>query len=200
MIKCNVSVVGVICRGGESRTDKEGRQFFTFGLRTTIPSNNDLDREMDISVSMNGNPSMGFDFREGKKVKVSGTLTFKKRNDIIYLNLSATDVSFETTAETGIQGTMKFRGTTGSKDIPEKKGKKGNYRFFDAFSSEKIDADQYAFIWVHFADFSANRPDWLGPKTGIDVEGELDISEYNQKVSINCTVDSLSYWDKQSNQ
>ena len=200
MIKCNVTVIGTICRSGESKTDREGKPFFTFGVRTTIPSNNDLDREIDISVAMNGHPDNASEFQEGTKVKVTGVLTFRKRDENIYLNLSATDISFSPSEEDGIEGTMSFKGTTGSKDIPEKKGKKGNYRFFDAYSSEKIDEEQYAFIWVHFADFSANRPEWLGPKTGINAEGELDLSEFNQRLSINCVVSSLSCWDKNSNQ
>ena len=200
MIKCNVTVIGTICRSGESKTDREGKPFFTFGVRTTIPSNNDLNREIDISVAMNGHPDNVSEFQEGTKVKVTGVLTFRKRDENIYLNLSATDTSFSPSEEDGIDGTMTFKGTTGSKDIPEKKGKKGNYRFFDAYSSEKIDEELYAFIWVHFADFSANRPEWLGPKTGINAEGELDLSEFNQRLSINCVVSSLSCWDKNSNQ
>ena len=202
MIKCNVTVIGTICRSGESKTDKEGKPFFTFGLRTAIPANNDDEenKEIDISISMDGNPENEQDFNEGKKVKVTGILTFRKRDDIIYLNLSASDVGFNPDEAASIKGTMSFRGTTGSKDIPENKGKIGSYRYFDAYSSEKLDNDQYAFVWVHFVDFTGKRPQWLGPKTGFDAEGDLELSEFNEKLSINCMVSSLSYWDKKSNQ
>ena len=158
MIKCNVSVIGTICRSGEARTDKDGKPFFTFGIRTNIPANQGDEKPVDISVAMNGTPENQGDFREGAKVKVQGVLSFK--------------------------GTMSFKGTTGSKDIPEKKGKKGAYRLFDAFSSEKTADDQYVYTWVHFVDFSSDRPDWLGPKKGIEAEGDLELS--------------LSFWEKPS--
>lgn len=200
MIKCNVTVIGTICRSGESKADRECKPFFTFGLRTIVSSNNDSEKEIDISVAMDGNPGNSMEFKEGARVKVSGILSFRKRDETIYLNLSAKDARFSPDEVDSIKGTMSFKGTTGSKEIPEKKGKKGNYRLFDAFSSEKLDNDQYAFVWVHFVDFSANRPQWLGPKTGFEAEGDLELSEFNEKLSINCIVSSLSYWDKKSNQ
>ena len=148
MIKCNVSVIGTICRSGEARTDKDGKPFFTFGIRTNIPANQGGEKPVDISVAMNGIPENQGDFREGSKVKVQGVLSFRKKDDNLYLNLSASDVTFGPEESDSIKGTMSFKGTTGSKDIPEKKGKKGAYRLFDAFSSEQTADDQYVYTWV----------------------------------------------------
>ena len=36
MIKCNVTIIGTISRNGESRTDKEGRPYSTFGIQSVI--------------------------------------------------------------------------------------------------------------------------------------------------------------------
>ena len=124
--------------------------------------------------------------------------SFRKKDDNLYLNLSASDVTFGPEESDSIKGTMSFKGTTGSKDIPEKKGKKGAYRLFDAFSSEKTADDQYVYTWVHFVDFSSDRPDWLGPKKGIEAEGDLELSYFNERLSLNCIVSSLSFWEKPS--
>ena len=198
MIKCNVTVIGTICRSGEARTDKDGKPFFTFGIRTNIPANQGDEKPVDISVAMNGTPENQGDFREGAKVKVQGVLSFRKKDDNLYLNLSASDVTFGPEDSDSIKGTMSFKGTTGSKDIPEKKGKKGAYRLFDAFSSEKTADAQYVYTWVHFVDFSSDRPDWLGPKKGIEAEGDLELSYFNERLSLNCIVSSLSFWEKPS--
>ena len=198
MIKCNVTVIGSISRSGEARTDKEGKPFFTFGIRTAIPAGQSEEKPVDISVAINGHPENQGEFREGARVKVQGVLTFRKKDDNLYLNLSASDVQFSPDEADSIKGTMSFKGTTGSKDIPEKKGKKGAYRVFDAFSSEKTADDKYVYTWVHFVDFSSERPDWLGPKKGIEAEGDLELSFFNERLSVNCIVSSLSFWEKHS--
>ena len=84
------------------------------------------------------------------------------------------------------------------KDIPEKESKKGNYRIFDAYSSEKINENDYKYIWVHFVDFSPERVSFLQPKVRIDVEGELEFTVYNGKENICCQVRSITQWNKQS--
>ena len=198
MIKCNVSIIGTICRGGEARTDKEGKPFFTFGIRTDIPAGQGSEKPVDISVAMNGSPENQSDIREGARVKVQGVLTFRKKEENLYLNLSATDVQISPDEADAIKGTLSFKGTTGTKDITDKKGKKGAYRLFDAFSSEKTGEGKYSYTWVHFVDFSSERPQWLGPKTGIEAEGDLELSFFNDRLSVNCIVSSLSFWEKQS--
>ena len=113
------------------------------------------------------------------------------------INLSANEIK-KTKEKDKIEGDMTFRGTLGGKDIPEKQGKKGAYRVFDAFSAEKITEDQFAYIWVHFIDFSDERPDCLIPKTGINAEGALELTLFNDRLDIGCRVKSISKWEKQT--
>ena len=98
-----------------------------------------------------------------------------------------------------IEGTMTFRGTLGNKEIQEKQGKKGAYRVFDAYSAEKIAEDLFSYIWVHFVDFSEERPECLVPKAGINAEGALELNLFNDRLDIGCRVKSLSEWEKQYN-
>ena len=198
MIKCNVTIIGRISRSGETKSDKEGRPFVSFGMQTVLQGKSGINKTIDISVAKDGDMDTPFDYTEGTKVKVTGTLTFRKRDDIVYWNLSATSIDYDPAEEDSIKGTISFRGTTGNKEIPEKKGKKGSYRIFDAYSSEKVDESNYAYTWVHFVDFRAERPSWLLPKTGIDAEGDLEISVFNDRENLECRVTSLSLWDKQA--
>ena len=94
---------------------------------------------------------------------------------------------------------MIFRGTLGNKEIQEKQGKKGAYRVFDAYSAEKIAEDLFSYIWVHFVDFSEERPECLVPKAGINAEGALELTLFNDRLDIGCRVKSLSEWEKQFN-
>jgi hypothetical protein len=94
---------------------------------------------------------------------------------------------------------MTFRGTLGNKEIQEKQGKKGAYRVFDAYSAEKIAEDLFSYIWVHFVDFSEERPECLVPKAGINAEGALELNLFNDRLDIGCRVKSLSEWEKQYN-
>lgn len=197
MIKCNVTIIGTISRNGESKADKEGRPYISFGIQTVLSAKSGINKTIDISVTKDGE-SPTFDYANGTRVKIQGTLTFRKRDDNLYYNLSVSKVDFNVSEEDSIKGTMSFRGTLGGKEILEKKGKKGSYRIFDAFSSEKVDENSYAYTWVHFVDFTSERPSWLLPKTGIDAEGELELSVFNDKENINCRVTSLSLWEKQN--
>lgn len=197
MIKCNVTIIGTISRNGESKADKEGRPYISFGIQTVLSAKSGINKTIDISVTKDGECPT-FEYATGTRVKIQGTLTFRKRDDNLYYNLSASKVDFNVGEEDSIKGTMSFRGTLGGKEILEKKGKKGSYRIFDAFSSEKVDENNYAYTWVHFVDFTSVRPSWLLPKTGIDAEGELELSVFNDKENINCRVTSLSLWEKQN--
>ncbi|MBR5176290.1 MAG: hypothetical protein IKW89_10235, partial [Bacteroidales bacterium] len=98
--------------------------------------------------------------------------------------------------EDSISGTIQFKGTMGNKEIQECQGKKGAFRVFDAYSSEKVDAEKFAFIWVHFIDFSEECPEWLVPRAKIEAEGALEFQVFNGKVSIGCRVESLAPWKK----
>ena len=38
--------------------------------------------------------------------------------------------------------------------------------------------------------------DWLAPSAGADVKGDMDITVYNDNISLGCRVKELAQWDK----
>ncbi len=197
MIKCNVTVIGRVFRAPEIKNDREGNPFVTFGVSSELKDNGET-RDIDISVACDGEDDNVLGLSSGDRVKVKGDLTFRKREDVVFFNLSASDVN-KTKEKDKIEGTMNFRGTLGGKEIKEKQGKKGAYRVFDAYSAEKIAEDNFSYIWVHFVDFSEERPECLVPKAGINAEGALELNLFNDRLDIGCRVSSLSGWEKQIN-
>ena len=196
MIKCNVTIIGRVFRAPEIKNDREGNPFVTFGVSTELKDNGET-RDIDISVACDGEDEDVLSLSSGDRVKVKGVLTFRKREDIVFFNLSASEVN-KTKEKDKIEGTMNFRGTLGGKEIQEKQGKKGAYRVFDAYSAEKVAEDKFSYIWVHFVDFSEERPECLVPKAGINAEGALELNLFNDRLDIGCRVKSLSEWEKQS--
>ena len=197
MIKCNVTIVGRVFRAPEIKNDREGNPFVTFGVSSELKDNGET-RDIDISVASDGEDNVILGLSVGDRVKVKGVLTFRKREDVVFFNLSASEVD-KTKEKDRIEGTMTFRGTLGGKEIQEKQGKKGAYRVFDAYSAEKVAEDKFSYIWVHFVDFSEDRPECLVPKAGINAEGALEMNLFNDRLDIGCRVSSLSVWEKQSN-
>jgi hypothetical protein len=197
MIKCNVTIVGRVFRAPEIKNDREGNPFVTFGISSELKDNGET-RDIDISVASDGEDDVILGLSVGDRVKVKGVLTFRKREDVVFFNLSASGVD-KTKEKDRIEGTMTFRGTLGGKEIQEKQGKKGAYRVFDAYSAEKVSEDKFSYIWVHFVDFSEERPECLIPKAGINAEGALEMNLFNDRLDIGCRVSSLSVWEKQSN-
>ena len=196
MIKCNVTIVGRVFRAPEIKNDREGNPFVTFGISSELKDNGET-RDIDISVASDGEDDVILGLSVGDRVKVKGVLTFRKREDVVFFNLSASGVD-KTKEKDRIEGTMTFRGTLGGKEIQEKQGKKGAYRVFDAYSAEKVSEDKFSYIWVHFVDFSEERPECLIPKAGINAEGALEMNLFNDRLDIGCRVSSLSGWEKQS--
>ena len=197
MIKCNVTIVGRVFRAPEIKNDREGNPFVTFGVSSELKDNGET-RDIDISVASDGEDNVILGLSVGDRVKVKGVLTFRKREDVVFFNLSASEVD-KTKEKDRIEGTMSFRGTLGGKEIQEKQGKKGAYRVFDAYSAEKVAEDKFSYIWVHFVDFSEERPECLIPKAGINAEGALEMNLFNDRLDIGCRVSSISGWEKQSN-
>ena len=132
----------------------------------------------------------------GNRIDVKGVLTFKKKDDNLYFNLKGNEVS-QSAAENkdGIVGDMDFKGKVG-KDIDMKKDKNGKtFLMFSAFSAEKI-GEEFAFTWVRFVRFSEEKEEWLQSKAAIEAKGELEISAYNDRLTLGCKVAELSQWEK----
>ena len=175
MIKCNVTINGTVSRAATVRTNSEGQTFICFGVKATIPAKSGAGKQVEISVSKDGGETDIAPYAVGARVEMQGTLTFRKRSDNLYLNF--------------------HRGTIG-KQVEEKTDKKGGkYLVFSAFSTEK-DGDAFAFTWVRFIRFSAERETFLAPKTGITAKGKLELSAYLDKINIACRVEELAEWVK----
>ena len=48
MIKCNVTVCGIINRDATTRTNKEGKPFFTFPLQIMVPATDGQEKPVEI--------------------------------------------------------------------------------------------------------------------------------------------------------
>ena len=197
MIKCNVTVCGTISKAAVVRTNNENKVFTAFAVNCVIPARNGINKTVEISVAKDGEEYNRADYTVGKRVEISGVLTFKKRGDNLYFNLSASSVNLTVASnEDSIKGEMLFRGKTG-KNIEEKTDKKGkNFLQFSAFSAEKVN-DGFEYLWVRFLGFDRKREEWLQPQTGIEVKGELELSVYNDKLNIACKVSEMSEYVKQ---
>lgn len=196
MIKCNVTVCGTVSRAAAVRTNNEGKPFTAFAVNCVVPAKNGINKTVEISVAKDGEETGLSDYAVGKRVEISGVLTFKKRGENLYFNLSASSVSLSVGSnEDSIGGDMHFRGKTG-KNIDEKTGKNGKkFLQFSAFSAEKVN-DGFEYLWVRFVGFDREREGWLQPQTGIEVKGELELSVYNDKLNIACNVSEMSEYVK----
>lgn len=196
MIKCNVTVCGTVSRAAAVRTNNEGKPFTAFAVNCVVPAKNGINKTVEISVAKDGEETGLSDYAVGKRVEISGVLTFKKRGENLYFNLSASSVSLSVGSnEDSIGGDIHFRGKTG-KNIDEKTGKNGKkFLQFSAFSAEKVN-DGFEYLWVRFVGFDREREGWLQPQTGIEVKGELELSVYNDKLNIACKVSEMSEYVK----
>ena len=177
------------------RTNNEGKVFTAFAVNCVIPAKSCINKTVEISIAKDGEDNELKNYAIGQRVNVSGTLTFKKRGDNLYFNLSASDVSLSASNEDSIKGEMHFRGKTG-KHIEEKTDKKGkDFLQFSGFSTEKVN-DGFEYLWVRFFGFDCKREEWLQPQTGIEVKGEMELSVYNDKLNLACKVSEMSEYVK----
>lgn len=192
MIKCNITVCGIVAQQAAMRTSKEGKPFLAVPVKVVVPARNGSDKTIEISVRKDGSEADIADYRVGERIEVTGTLTLKQRGDKLYFNLSADDVDFSPkTDEDAVTGEMEFRGKVG-KRIDERTDKKGNpYLQFSAHSTEKV-GESFESIWVRFIRFDAEREAWLQPGCRVQVKGEVSLSAYNDSLNISCKVAEMS--------
>ena len=204
MIKCNVTICGVVSKAATCRTTQDGRPYVCFAMNVVIPAKTGIrsatsgdacqskNKTVEVSVIKDGTLTEVGNPPVGSRIEVAGILTLKKRGDNLYFNLSATGINPDTTAtEDSITGQMEFRGKTG-KQIEEKTDKKGKpFLSFSAFSAEKTQ-DGFEYVWVRFIRFDHEREAWLQPGTKISAKGELDVSVYNDRLNFSCKVSEIS--------
>lgn len=177
MIKCNVTVNGVISRAASMRTGKEGKAYISFAVKVNVSSKDgDSCKAVEVSVLQEGNSNELAQYSSGTRVELKGSLTFRKRESNFYFNFHADSVEFSpVNNQDGIAGSMEFKGTIG-KQVDEKTDKKGRqYLIFSAFSTEK-DGDVFEYTWVRFIRFSPEHEAFLTPKGKVHINGTLEIS------------------------
>ena len=190
MIKCNVTICGVVSKAATCRNDKDGKPFVTFAVNVVIPAKSGINKTIEVSVTKDVTDVPVIEL--GARIEVAGTLTLKKRGDNLYFNLAATGINPDTlAADDSITGQMEFRGKTG-KQIEEKKDKKGRpFIAFNAFSAEKVQ-EGFEYTWVRFIHFDHEREAWLQPSMKITAKGNLELSVYNDRLNISCRFDEIS--------
>lgn len=190
MIKCNVTVCGVIGRDASYRTGKDEKTFVSFPLRVAVQGKDSQHGTVEIGVSKEGGQEETADYRNGARVEVTGTMYLKRRGEKLYFNLFAEHV-VATDAADSIQGGMSFRGKVG-RNIEERKDKNDkSYTVFSAFSTEKTD-EKFEYQWVRFFCFGREREEWLQPGVRVDASGEMAVSIHNGKPDISCRVEELA--------
>ena len=81
MIKCNVTVCGVIGRDASIRTNKEGKTFLVFPLRVMIHDTDGKTMPIEVDVSKDTAGKEVSKYRNGSRIEVSGTMYLKHRGD-----------------------------------------------------------------------------------------------------------------------
>ncbi|MRY82493.1 hypothetical protein GKD57_23480, partial [Parabacteroides distasonis] len=160
MIKCNVTVCGVIGRDASVRKNKEEKEFLVFPLRVQIPATGG-GHTIEVDVRKEGCQEEAAGYRNGSRVEVRGTMYLKRRGDKLYFNLFADEICNAATDDADcVKGELVFRGKVGQ-NIEEKRDKKDQpYTVFSAFSAEKVD-DGFEYQWVRFFCFGKEREAWL---------------------------------------
>ena len=106
MIKCNVTVCGVIGRDASIRTNKEGKTFLVFPLRVMIPDTDGKTMPIEVDVSKDTAGKEVSKYRNGSRIEVSGTMYLKHRGDKLYFNLFINEIR---TATADAKDTVKER-------------------------------------------------------------------------------------------
>ena len=192
MIRCNVTVCGVVGRVASQRMSKDGKPFVTFKVNVVVPAKNGIDKTIEVSVLKDGELADVGNIAVGSRIEVAGILVPKKRGEHLYFNMTATGINADTTAiNDGIVGQIEFRGKVG-KSIEERQSKKGEpYQVFSAYSAEKVQ-DGFEYIWVRFLHFGKEREAWLQPGCRIVAKGAMELSVYNDRISFSCKAEELA--------
>ena len=200
MIKCDVTLCALIDRQAQVKQGKDGQSFVSFGVKVPVGGRDGAHSDMSVSVSVDGDKGKASVYTTGRRVQVKGTLTPRKKGDNIYFNLRADSVELvKSTEADAIEGDMHFQGKIG-KDrngkpaVDNRTDKKGNpFQTFSAYSSEK-EGDNREYLWVRFLNFAPNNEDFVKAEAFVEVNGQLQLGVYNNKLDIGCRVKDIRPW------
>jgi hypothetical protein len=181
---------GTVSRAVSMRTNQDGKQVASFAVKTCISGKGE---ELPVEVFVDyDTPNIGQNtVVPGRRIEVQGVLTFRKKGDRLYWNLTAASLDLNpTSTEDAIEGDMEFRGTIG-KQVDERIDKRGNkYLSFSAYSAEKV-GETFEYLWVRFIRFAPDREIFLQPKARILAKGKLSLSVYKGRLSIECRLEQI---------
>lgn len=124
MMKCNVTICGVVSKAATCRTNKEGKPFVTFSVAVVIPAKNGNNKTIEVSVLKDGTLTEVGNIVTGQRIEAVGVLIPRKHGENMYYNMNATAVNTDTTVKAdSIVGQLEFRGKIG-KTIDEKKARR----------------------------------------------------------------------------
>ena len=196
MIKCDLNVCAVICRAASVKEDKDGNSFLSFHVKLPIEGRDGSSKDLEMSVSVDGDKSKASVYAAGRRVNLVGTLTVRKKGGKIYYNFRAESASIANSKDADrIEGTMEFRGKIGKKGVDVKTDKNNDtYKAFSAFSTDK-DGDKVEFTWIRFLYFNPkDDEDFLKADTYIEVKGDLQLGVFKDDISLDCRVSEVKPW------
>ena len=196
MIKCNVSACAAINRAASVKNVKDN-SFLTFGIKIPVEGRDGSKKDLEISVSVDGDKSKASVYAVGRRLNINGTMTVRKKGGKTYFNLRADSAELANSkSENFIEGTMEFRGKIGKKGVEVKTDKKEKtYKAFSAFSSDK-DGDNVEFTWVRFLYFNPKEgEDFLQANTYVECKGDLQLGVYKDEISLDCRVSEVAPWE-----
>lgn len=196
MIKCNVSACAAINRAASVKNVKDN-SFLTFGIKIPVEGRDGSKKDLEVSVSIDGDKSKASVYAVGRRLNISGTMTVRKKGGKTYFNLRADSAELANSkSENFIEGTMEFRGKIGKKGVEVKTDKKEKtYKAFSAFSSDK-DGDNVEFTWVRFLYFNPkDGEDFLQANTYVECKGDLQLGVYKDEISLDCRVSEVAPWE-----
>lgn len=197
MIKSEVEVCAKIIRSAIVKEGSDGSTFLSFGIQLPLTGRDDSKKDLEMSVSISGDKSNKGIYTEGRKVRVLGILTVRKKDGNTYFNLRADGGAelCKTSEPDSITGTLEFLGKIGTKGVETHTDKKGNtFKSFSAFSSDK-DGDNREFTWVRFLHFHPQEDeDFLTANAFVKVVGDLQLGVFRDAISIDCRVNEVTPW------
>ena len=198
MIKAEVNVTGTVKRNAGIRTDRNNNPYLSLLLTVCLPDAKQTNHSIDVFVSLpNARQEDVYTYTEGSRLTVNGSMDFRKKEEELQFYLTGNLVSIENVTDLdAIGGTMTFRGHLKKENVNEQKTDKNGHPYivFSAYSSEKV-GESFVSTWVNFmrfpekdADISSILPDWMRPKSHVDITGDLQVSSYGGTVRLSCRV------------
>lgn len=206
MIKIESTVCGTICRDAVLTTNDKGVTCLEFTLKVVLPSRSNDNMAIEIPVSVkDGKRDELKNYVQGNRILLKGLLHVDKKEDMILFRLTDAEpeIAYSVPSDDIIKGDMEFTGKV--KDFSEKTDKRGMpYLILSASSPKKVAKDKWEYIWIHFKRFPAKGatfdtvlPDWLKEGSHVEILGDIQISTYNNRISLACRISEMELTQQQ---